>query len=165
MSRALAYAEVRTPVVTDGHSAATRTLGTSPRLIVQLQTPPLAVAFQDLVGAAAANGRLDANTTTAQAYISQLQAEQATFVRNMQATLNAATVSTYLDELAATKQATYQVLFNGLSVDVGSMDRETARHVLEGLPNVKAVYLDVPYHCGSQPTLQHLVYLPVISKK
>ncbi len=157
----LAYAEVRTPVVTDGHSAATRTLSTSPRLIVQLQTPPLAVAFQDLVGAAAANGRLDANATTAQAYISQLQAEQATFVSNMQATLNAATVSTYLDELGATKQATYQVLFNGLSVDVGSMDRETARHMLEGLPNVKAVYLDVPYHTDLY-TSTALINAPVL---
>lgn len=156
-----AQAEVRPPTLTDGPGATAAATRTSPRLIVQLQTPPLAEAFRNLVGAAAVNGKLDANATTAQTYVSQLQAEQAAFVSNMQAVLNTATVSTYLDEVGAAKQATYQVLFNGLSVDVGSMDREAARRVLEGLPNVKSVYLDIPYSRDLYTSTQ-LINAPVL---
>src|SRR5438105_15235469 len=59
----------------------------SPRLIVELATPPLAAAYQNQVQAAAVNGKLDTNAAAAQAYVSQLQAEQAAFASAMPAAL------------------------------------------------------------------------------
>lgn len=53
----------------------------SPRIIVELATPPLAVAHPEYVQA----GTPGARSADAQAYISALQAEQAAFVANMQA--------------------------------------------------------------------------------
>ena len=59
----------------------------SHRFIVELQSPPLALQYQEMVGAQSADGKLDANSSTAQSYIAQLQAEQAAFVAQMQAAL------------------------------------------------------------------------------
>ena len=142
----LAHAEVQPPVVTDGPAdvAATRAPAASPRLIVELDSPPLAVAIEDQVQSAAVNGVLDANSAAAQAYINQLQAEQAAFVSAMQTAIPSANVSSFRNEGGATEPATYQVVFNGLSIEPG-IDREVARTQLARLPGVKAVYLDQPY--------------------
>lgn len=142
----LAHAEVQPPVVTDGPAdvAATRAPAASPRLIVELDSPPLAIAIEDQVQSAAVNGVLDANSAAAQAYINQLQAEQAAFVSAMQTAIPSANVSSFRNEGGATEPATYQVVFNGLSIEPG-IDREVARTQLARLPGVKAVYLDQPY--------------------
>ncbi|MCC6453593.1 MAG: S8 family serine peptidase [Caldilineaceae bacterium] len=143
----VAAAEVPPPAVSDGSSdVAAQVAQPSPRLIVELQAPPLAAAYGEQVQAASANGTLDINAADAQAYISQLQAEQAAFVGAMQAAVPDATVSTFINETNTAEQATYQVLFNGISVDVGSMDREEARRRLAQIPGVKMVYLDQPYY-------------------
>lgn len=140
-----AQADMGTPSLTDGPAdAAGQNLQASPRLIVELASPPLAAIYTTAVQAAAVDGKLDANAPAAQDYIDQLQAEQAAFVSAMQVTMPSATVSAFLDEAGASRQATYQVLFNGLSVNPG-MDRSVARRQLAKLPGVKAVYLDLPY--------------------
>ena len=119
---------------------------TSNRLIVELASPPLAVAFRDSVSAAAVNGKLDANVPAAQAYINQLQAEQAAFVGTMQSVVRGAKVANFVNESGMTEAATYQVVFNGLSVDVGANDRDQALIQLAKLPGVRNVYLDEPYY-------------------
>lgn len=134
------------PVVSDGITTQTKTPLESPRLIVELDSPPLAAAYsQSQVQAAGVNGQLDVNASAAQAYVTQLQAEQAAFVSQMQTVLAEASVSTYINELGVAEEATYQIVLNGLAVDVGSTDREVARQRLERVEGVKAVYLDQPY--------------------
>jgi subtilisin family serine protease len=141
-----AQADVKTPWVTDGLAAPGSPMPLeSPRLIVELESPPLAAAYQtELASAAAADGSLDVASSAAQAYINQLQAEQAAFVSTLQAAMPSATVASYLDEAGASVAATYQVVFNGLSIEPG-MEREQAREQIARLPGVKAVYLDRPY--------------------
>ncbi|MFN8490616.1 MAG: S8 family serine peptidase [Caldilineaceae bacterium] len=141
----VAYADV--PVSSGGDTPADRAATpapASPRLIVELTTPPLAATYQSQVQAAAVNGKLDANAAAAQAYVSQLQAQQAAFANAMRTALPSARVSTFRDETGATRQATYQIVFNGLSIEPG-MDRNAARQRLARLPGVKAVYLDLPH--------------------
>lgn len=128
--------------VTDGPKASPPA---SPRLIVELQTPPLAQAYKTMAGAAAMDGTLNLQTASAQAYISQLQSEQAAFVGSLQAAMPDVTVGTFINETGAAEQATYQVVLNGLAIDVGTRDRESARRQILRMPGVKAVYLDVPY--------------------
>ena len=118
----------------------------SNRLIVELESPPLAAAFRSEVSAAAVNGKLDANVPAAQAYINQLQAEQAAFVSTMQATVAGATVANFINESGFSEAATYQVVFNGLAIDVGPNDRDQSLIQLAKLPGVKNVYLDQPYY-------------------
>ncbi len=120
--------------------------GDSSRLIVELESPSLAAALQSDVSAAAVNGKLDVDAAAAQAYISQLEAEQAAFVSTMQSVVADATVANFVNETGLTEEATYQVVFNGLSVDVGSNDRDEALLQLSKLPGVKNVYLDEPYY-------------------
>jgi len=133
----------------------------SNRLIVELDSPPLAAAYRNSVSAAAVNGKLDANVPAAQAYINQLQAEQATFVSTMQATVAGATVANFVNESGLSEQATYQVVFNGLAVDVGANDRAQTLVQLAKLPGVKNVYLDQPYYTQLY-TSTHLINAPAL---
>jgi subtilisin family serine protease len=140
-----AQAEVRPP--TDAGETPGASFGAplpSPRLIVELSSPPLAAVFQTQVAGASVNGRLDTDAAAAQAYISQLQAEQAAFVSALQTVLPSAAVSTYRNETGASVAATYQILFNGLSIEPG-VDLTTARAQIARLPGVKAVYPDKAY--------------------
>ncbi|MEZ4726873.1 MAG: S8 family serine peptidase [Caldilineaceae bacterium] len=141
----LAHAEVRTPVVTDG-SPAQAEAGASHRLIVELESPPLAVAYLSEVSAASVNGKLDANAPAAQAYRNQLRAEQAAFVNTMRSVLADASVATFLNEAGVTEEATYQIVFNGLSINPGATDRDEAFRALGRLPGVKNVYYDTPHY-------------------
>lgn len=133
------------PTVSDGPEAHPPTATTSHRLIVELESPPLAVAFQSEVKAAGVDGKLDVQAASAQAYLAQLQAEQAAFVSQMQAALPSATVSTFLNETGAAEEAAYQVVFNGMSVDPGAADAAQAKAQLERMAGVKAVYADRAY--------------------
>ena len=116
--------------------------GYSHRLIVQLQSPSLSEL--DTIPALA-DGRPDLAAPEAQAYISQLQTEQAAFVSAMQQALPAASVSTYINEAGEQIEATYQLVFNGIAVDPGGTSLVEARRALEALPGVKAVYHDFSY--------------------
>lgn len=143
----IAHAEVQPPVVNDGPSApAEKAAAESPRLIVELDTPPLAAAYLTDVTAAAVNGKLDANSVAAQAYINQLRAEQATFVSNMKAALTDAAVATFRNEAGVTEEATYQIVFNGLAVNPGATPKANALRTLVKLPGVKNVYFDTPHY-------------------
>jgi len=123
---------------------------TSHRLIVQLESPALAELSQEMMSTMVAeNGRLQVNSPSAQTYIAQLEAEQQLFVNEMTNALPKASVSTYVNELDQSVEATYQVVFNGMAVDPGSTSRAEARRALEALPGVKAVYLDFAH----EPTL------------
>jgi len=143
----VAYAEVQPPVVSDGPTApAEKANAASPRLIIELDSPPLAAAYLTDVTAAAVNGRLDANAAAAQAYINQLRAEQALFVNNMKSALADATVATFRNEVGVTEEATYQIVFNGLAINPGATPKEDALRKLVKLPGVKNVYFDTPHY-------------------
>ncbi|MEZ4676067.1 MAG: S8 family serine peptidase [Caldilineaceae bacterium] len=133
----------------------------STRVIIELESPPLAVAFRNEVRTAAVNGKLDANTPVAQTYIAQLQAEQAAFISNMQSAVADATVATFINESGFAEAATYQVVFNGLAVDVGTTDRTQAINRLAKMSGVKNVYLDVPYYTELYTSTQ-LIHAPVL---
>ena len=83
----------------------------SPLLIVELDTPPLAAAYKTQLRAASADGRLDAQSADAQAYIAQLQSEQVAFFNRLQTALPGATVAQFVDESGARQNLTYQVVF------------------------------------------------------
>ncbi len=114
----------------------------SHRLIIELQSPPLTVWAKNNASLHTKNSRLNIKAAAAQAYVSQLQSEQATFISQMQSAVPGAKVSSFINELGATEESRYQIVFNGISVDPGSVDRDTARQALLKLPNVKAVHLD-----------------------
>ncbi|MEZ4713325.1 MAG: S8 family serine peptidase [Caldilineaceae bacterium] len=133
----------------------------SHRLIVQLRSPSLAEAYGELVRAANVDGKLDVNAASAQAYVAQLQAEQAAFMTNLQTTLPSATLSRYINEAGAAKEATYQVVFNGMSIDPGATDRTAAMRTLLNMPNVKAVYADRAYSTQLYTSTQ-LINAPLV---
>jgi len=139
-----AQADVRPPTVADGPTDAAHKPQASPRLIVELNSPPLAAIYATQVQAASVDGKLEANSPAAQAYIDQLRAEQAAFVSAMQAAVPTAKVSTFVNETGEAHQASYQIVFNGLAIDPGT-DRDAARKRLAHLPGVKGVYLDLPH--------------------
>jgi minor extracellular serine protease Vpr len=114
----------------------------SHRLIVELTSAPLA---QSSVAAkvAAGGGRLDVSAPTSQQYIQRLQAEQRAFVTVMRQAVPDAQVATYLNEQGRAMPATYQVVFNGMSIDAGrNVDLKTLEQTLSRLPGVKHVYRD-----------------------
>jgi hypothetical protein len=123
----MAGAVVEIPTATDGPGDAAPAGST--RLIVELAAPPLAVAYKNQVGAAAADGSLDTNSAFAAAYVAQLQAEQAVFVTMMQQAVPSARVSAFLNESGLSRAVTYQVAFNGLAVEIGAADA-AAPHVM-----------------------------------
>ena len=136
-------AAAQPPGIPDGNPAVR--LPDSPRLIVELQSPPLSAIYRTQVHAATADGKLDVSASDARAHIAQLQAEQAAFVAQMQTILPQARVSTFTNELGLHERNAYQITFNGLAIDLGEADREDARLRLAKLPGVKAVYLDRMY--------------------
>jgi len=138
------YADIQMPSSTDG-SVAKQGPTVSHRLIVELSRPPLATAYQSEVKAADASGQLDVNSTAAQDYIAALEAEQRVFVQTLQSALPSAAVSSYLNEYNVAQEATYQVVFNGLSINPGTADLAAARRQIARMPNVKAVYSDRAY--------------------
>lgn len=145
-----AYAVEETPATTDGAEAAKVAPQPSHRLIIELDGPPLATAFHQQQVSAASNGtvqssRLTMDSSFAQSYVAQLQAQQQAFINSMLTALPNAQVSTFINELGVREQATYQVVFNGISVDPGSMERDAARARLARMDGVKAVYDDMPY--------------------
>jgi len=132
----------------------------SHRFIVELQSAPLALQYKSMIGAQSVDGKLDANSTVAQRYVEQLQAEQAAFVAQMQAALPNAKVSTYIDENGLSKQQAYQVVLNAVVVDAGFDAGIPELKKLSTLPGVKAVYRDYMYHTDLY-TSTHLINAPV----
>ncbi len=133
----------------------------SPLLIVELNAPPLAAVYRTQIQAASATGRMDVSSADAQAYIAELQAQQAAFAGQMQTVLPDATVSQFIDENGVRQNSTYQVVFNGLAVNPGNGNREAARKLLAKLPNVKAVYFDEA-HTSDLYTSTLLINAPAV---
>jgi subtilisin family serine protease len=127
--------------ITDGPEDLLTEVRRSHRLIVQLEAPALAEQM-----ASAGRTPLNPQAPDAQAYISQLEAEQAATISAMQVVLPEATVATYINELEQEITATYQITFNGFAVDPGETATEAAREALEQLPGVKAVFGDYAYY-------------------
>ena len=130
------------PPVSDGVDQPVPAPLPSPRLIVELETPPLAAVYRNQVQAASVNGRLDVTAPDAQTYIRQLQEEQAAFVSQMLAALPNARVSSFTNEFGAAEVNAYQIAFNGLAVYPGVADLDAAKVKLAKMPGVKAVYAD-----------------------
>src|SRR5688500_13986901 len=68
----------------------------SPRLVVELTTPPLAAAYKNMAGVASSDGTLDTNSAAGVAYIAQLQAEQAAFISALQTALPNVAVASFV---------------------------------------------------------------------
>lgn len=136
--------EINTGAADAEAAAQAQASGVSHRLIVQLDSPSLAESGLAKVE----NGRLNVKSASAQAYIAQLEAEQAAFVGRMSQALPGAKVSSYFNEVGASVEATYQITFNGLAVDAGVGNEAMARKVLSNMAGVKAVYADYAH----QPT-------------
>ncbi len=130
---------------------------TSHRLIVELESAPLAVWAKQNNVARTAAGRLNVQSSTAQSYVAQLEAQQAAAISAMQAALPGAFVSSYINEAGLAVEETYQIVFNGFTVDPGSHTKEAARRALMQIPGVKAVYNDYKH----QPDLY--ASLPLIN--
>ncbi len=113
----------------------------SHRLIVQLESAPVAAWAGETAGATL-GGKIDFSAPSVQTYRQQLAAEQAAFVANMQAALPGASVSQFIDEFGAYNDLTYQIAFNGVTVDPGTLSAADARKALSALPGVKAVFPD-----------------------
>jgi len=126
--------------VSDGETNVTQKV--SHRLIVELQSKPLAVWAKNVGNFPTRDGVLDLNAPQAQTYRAQLEAEQAAFVSKMQTLMPAAKTANFVNESGQTEPLAYQVVFNGVVVDPGEMDQAVARKQLAQLPGVKAVYLD-----------------------
>ena len=114
----------------------------SNRLIIELQSPPLTQYAKANLPSLLANGKLDTKSATAQAYIERLRSEQAAFVANMQQALPGATVDYYINESQNQVPLTYQITYNGLTINPGATSREVARKALSQLPGVKGVFYD-----------------------
>ena len=139
----LAFAVEVVPTSSDGPSdSAAASPRSSGRLIVELESPPLATWYQTAPRAKGPTGRLDVNSAAAQGYIAQLEAEQAAFVNAMQNVLPDASASAYFDSTGAPGALSYQVVLNAVTVDVGKTDVTTAVRTLRGLSGVKNVYRD-----------------------
>ena len=99
----------------------------SNRLIVELQSPPLTQYAKANLPSLLANGKLDTKSATAQAYVERLRSEQAAFVANMQQALPGASVDYYINESQNQVPLTYQITFNGLTINPGTTSREAAQ--------------------------------------
>ena len=129
----------------------------SHRLIVELQSAPLTFWAKSVGNLPTINGSYDLNAPQAQTYVAQLQAEQSAFVTAMQAVMPEAKTASFINEMGVAESLSYQVVFNGVVVDPGSMDQALARKQLAALPGVKAVHLDYAH----QPDLY--ASLPLIN--
>jgi hypothetical protein len=131
----------------------------SHRLIVELSSPPLAVASAEVAAAGAAGGgKLDVSTPGAQATIQQLKAEQAVFMAALGQVVPGARAATVLNEQGQQEAATYQILLNAVAVDAGrNVDVDQLRRQIAKMPGVKAVHKDFAH----QPALY--ASLPLIS--
>jgi subtilisin family serine protease len=118
---------------------------TSQRLIVELSSPSLVTWAHGSGEILPAGVGVDIDSPAAQSYISQLENEQANFINILPAALPGSTVSTYIDETGAQVSLTYQVVLNGVVVEPGQADLQTARNTLLGIQGVKAVHLDYAY--------------------
>ncbi len=117
----------------------------SRRLIVELASPSLAVFQEEAVRAAGPTAKLDVTAASAQTHLVQINAEQSVFASALERALPGAEITQILDESGAERNASYNIIFNGLAVDIGEMSHENAMARLSQLDGVKRVYLDKPY--------------------
>ena len=117
----------------------------SHRLIVQLDSPSLAEwASSPEISAAAnlmVNGRLNVQADAAQGYIQQLEAEQAAFAANVAAAVPGAQAATFVDATGASATLAYQVVFNGVVVELPNVTPENIKAVAS-MSGVKQVLRD-----------------------
>ncbi|MEM7127926.1 MAG: S8 family serine peptidase [Chloroflexota bacterium] len=117
----------------------------SNRVIVELSSPSLALMQQSSVQASGVYAKLDVNEGNAQAHLTHLQREQTTFSAALSTRLPGAMVDYIIDEDGNKREATYQVIFNGIAINLGTLDRAVATTILQEVPGVKAVYADKAY--------------------
>ncbi len=141
------FAQGPTPTLTDGAAdgradSKARVPQASHRLIVELESPPLALWYQSAPRAQATAGRLDVHSAAAESYIARLEAEQAAFVEAMAAALPDAAVATYINESGEPAAIAYQVVMNAVVVEPGKAGTDAAMRTLYALSGVKRVYRD-----------------------
>ncbi|MFH1740274.1 MAG: S8 family serine peptidase, partial [bacterium] len=122
----------------------------SHRLIIQLKSPSVAewtyekgIRFTD--GAESFSKMLKGKSSYAaqiQQHISSLKAEKEAFKKAVLASLPNAEISTYVNEFGQERELTYDLLFNGMTIDPGKTDDKTAMSILQQMPEVKDVFKD-----------------------
>ncbi len=142
-------------------AVAPMTKGVSPRLIVELTSPPLAEWAAEIEpGAPVAamaretlwrpGGRLALEATAAAQYEQRLAAEQTAFLAQLARRVPEAAPASYVDERGQRLPLAFRVVFNGVVIDAGSPSRANAiRSQVAALPGVQAVHPDLPH----EPTL------------
>ncbi len=126
----------------DGPEAAVPSV--SGRLIVQLSNPPLANWWRSSQAEVQGKAKLDVNSPTAQAYLAQIDAEQAAFRAAFARAFPDGFVETVRDSTGTTRELTYRVVFNGMTVRIPKA-RPADLLRLRKLPGVKAVFPDRRY--------------------
>ncbi len=118
----------------------------SNRLIVQLESPSLA-EWASLPGISAAsadlivNGKVNVQSTTAQQYIQQLQAEQAAFLAEAASVAPGAKAASFVDSSGVSRPLAYQVVFNGVVLDMPAATPENIIAIAK-MRGVKRVFRD-----------------------
>ena len=141
--------------VSDAPGENLREVKRSHRLIVELESPPLAQYM------ASSRQPFNPQSPDAQAYVAQIDAEQTAAIAALAKAVPGAAVATYINELEQEIPATYQITFNGFAVDPGEADPEEARQALARLPGVKAVYGDYAYYPDLYSSLE-LINAPAL---
>ena len=129
----------------------------SHRLIVQLDSPSLAEWATSSEISAAANlmvdGRLNVQADAAQGYIQQLKAEQAAFTAELAAAIPGAQATSFVDATGANETLAYQVVFNGVVVELPSVtpaninalaEMAGVKQVLRDYEQKPAMYASIP---------------------
>lgn len=118
---------------------------TSHRLIVQLSAPSWA-EYARINGIGTLGPALqDVDSAEARAYIAQLALAQAETFSALQLRLPSVELGHYLDESGQAQAATYQVVFNGMTIDPGPHSYEEVRRALSTVPGVRALHRDYRY--------------------
>ncbi len=101
------------------------------------------------------NGRLNVQADAAQAYIQQLKAEQAAFVANVSAAVPGAQAATFIDATGASEPLAYQVVFNGVVVELAKATPENIKAVadMQGVKQVLRDYEQKPAMYASLPLI------------
>jgi hypothetical protein len=140
------------PIITSSDADISQDVVEPVRFIVELKDPALANYQGGIAGLAATDisvtgaDRLDVNSAQSQAYLAYLHQAQQTFINELSRAVPAASVATYINEQGLHIEATYQILVNGVAVEVGDADPEVVLKELYQIPGVKAVYLDEKHY-------------------
>lgn len=121
----------------------------SGRLIIEFEAPSLAEWQVAQAGPSprsiTTRSRLTLASTAPRRHVDTLVQAQQQFAASLPALLPGARLASHLDGNGRQLALTYQLLFNGVAVDIGSTDTREAERLLRTQPGVKAVHRERLY--------------------